>query len=166
MKFCLSVVWCFVFIWLPKGWSRSFFQRQFRIRAASLQRLHLLGVRTRTSTRTRASGSAWCLVAACGRLVEDVSYYFSLINRLSAECRWLPLPQYVIPLQCDSDTCHWKNVNMKCIYVCRIVKLNTRTRMCSSRPPPIPPRAESCTTNCSQGRDSVEIICMSCSNVK
>jgi len=50
-------------------------------------------------------------------LVEDVSYYFSLINRLSAECRWLPLPQYVIPLQCDSDTCHWKNVNMKCIYV-------------------------------------------------
>lgn len=74
-------------------------------------------------------------VPGAGRLVEDVSYYFSLINRLSAECRWLPLPQYVIPLQCDSDTCHWKNVNMKCIYVCRIVKLNTRTRMCSSRPP-------------------------------
>lgn len=73
-------------------------------------------------------------VPGAGRLVEDVSYYFSLINRLSAECRWLPLPQYVIPLQCDSDTCHWKNVNMKCIYVCRIVKLNTRTRMCSSRP--------------------------------
>lgn len=111
------------------------------------------------------NSSQWqCLVPGCGRLVEDVSYYFSLINRLSAECRWLPLPQYVIPLQCDSDTCHWKNVNMKCIYVCRIVKLNTRTRMCSSRP--LPPRDESCTTNCSRGRDSVEIICMSCSNVK
>jgi len=50
---------------------------------------------------------------------ERVSYYFSLINRLSAACRWLSLPPYVIPSAApsDSDTCHWKNVNMKCIYV-------------------------------------------------
>jgi len=50
---------------------------------------------------------------------ERVSYYFSLINRLSAACRWVSLPPYVIPTAApsDSDTCHWRNVNMKCIYV-------------------------------------------------